>query len=1066
MSLIRFSINNALMTNLLLGVVLIMGVLAWYAMPQEMFPVVELDKVRINTVFEGATPEEVERQVTLPIEEEFDGVADIDVITSVSQEGGSQILIELKQGTNVDDFLNDARERLDRITDLPELAEKPELVRLQTRFPVISLTLYGDVSRGYLYDLADRIKRRMLQIKGVASVGVAGDREWELWVIVNPDELAARNIPLSMVTRALRENLRDVPGGSIKSREGDILLRGKGTTPDPQNVADIVLRTNADGGQLLLGSVAKVQRRLEEVQTIGRFNGKPSVNLTVTKTADASTIEVSRLVREFAHELRVELPAGVSVGLFSDLSKYVKTRLNTVKSSGLVGLVLVLASLYLFLNFRVALITAMGIPVSFLFAIILIHYFGYTINMVSLFAFLIALGMIVDDAIIVTENVYRHMETGLPANEAARVGSEEVFWPVIASTTTTIAAFLPMFSIGGTLGSFIAVIPAVVSFALLGSLLEAFGVLPSHAAEMLHVTKKRKTFIDWGKWLERYTNFLHWSLHSRYLISVATIGLLAVMLTFAATRLPFQLFGTVDIGQFFINAEAPSTYSVEDTAKLAAKMESIIKQHISDDELDTLLTNVGVTFIDFNRVKFASNQIQLIIDLKKEAPKGFIEKWVTPLVNLKFSWEGTRVRSATTIIDEIRSELTKITGVQRLSVLRPQGGPAGSDLEVGVRGPDVNVLRVEAENIRDYLKTIPGIYDVQQDLETGKLEYRYTLNDRGRQLGLTQNDLSEAVRSGFLGLEVVYVTWKDKRIPVRVIYPDDMRRQSASLADLRITLPNNRVVLLSEVADINAGRSLNAVHRRNGQRLATVTAEVDSDILTPLEATELVNKQYADLEQRRPGYSLVFLGEKKEASDSIADMKRATVIALAIIYFILSALFKSLLDPLVVMFAIPFGIIGVVFGHILFGYNLQFLSLVGFLALSGIVVNDSLILVDFAKRMRKQGWDRVVAVVEAGRVRARPILLTSITTFLGISPLIFFATGQTRFLSPMAVSLGFGLMFATILILVALPCFYLVADDLRHLICNFMRKLLGREPATDTSSPVCMLNPKEPENDA
>ena len=1065
MYLIRFSINNPLMMNMMLAIIIIMGVLSWFALPQEMFPVVQQDKVRIITLFEGASPDEVEQQITLPIEEEFDGVADIDVITSVSSESTSAILIELKQSANVDDFLNDARERLDRITDLPDLAEKPELIRLQTRFPVISLTLYGDVSRGYLYQLAEDAKREMLQIKGVASVGTAGDREWELWVIVDPNDLAARDIPLSQVVGALRNNLRDVPGGSIRASEGDILLRGKGATPDPEGLANIPVRRNAAGGQLLLGNIAKIERRLEEVKTIGRFNGKPSVNLTVTKTAEASTIEVSNLIREFADRLDSELPAGVSVGLFSDLSVYVRTRLNTVKSSGIVGLLLVLISLYLFLNFRVALITALGIPVSFLFAIIMINYFGYTINMVSLFAFLIALGMIVDDAIIVTENIYRHMENGKPAYEAARIGGSEVFWPVIASTSTTIAAFLPMYAIGGTLGTFIAVIPAVVSFALLGSLLEAFGVLPSHAAELLKPTKKRDSHIDWGKWLGRYTHFLRWSLMNRFLVTTITISLLVLSGIYAKTRLPYETFGTVDIGQFFVNAEAPSTYSVEDTAKLAAKMENIIKQKLGDDELDTLLTNVGVTFIDFNRVKFASNQIQLVIDLKKQKPQGFIEKWVSPVTNLSFKWEGTRTRNATDIIDDVRDTLASVTGVQRLSILRPQGGPAGADIEVGVRGKNVAVLREEAENITSYLKSVPGVYDVQQNIDEGKLEYRYTLNDRGRQLGLTQNDLSTAVRSGFLGLEVVFVTWNEKRIPVRVIYPEALRKQSASLADLRITLASNRVVLLGEVADIDTGRSLNAVYRRDNQRLATVTAEVDTEKLTAIEASNLISKKFDDLSERRPGYSLVFLGEKKEATDSIADMINAGVIALAIIYFILTALFKSLLDPLVVMFAIPFGIIGVVFGHMIFGYNLQFLSLVGFLALSGIVVNDSLILVDFAKRMRREGWDRIEAVVEAGRVRARPILLTSITTFLGISPLIFFATGQTAFLSPMAVSLGFGLLFATVLILVSLPCFYLIADDMRFAVCNFVRGMLGKEQLAKDGSPVCMINPR-PERDA
>jgi len=906
------------------------------------------------------------------------------------------------------------------------------------------MSLYGDVSRGYLYDQADIIKQRMAKIAGVASVGVAGNREWELWVEVDPFELAAHKVSLGQVLQAIRGNLRDLPGGSLKASEGDILLRGKGVAPDPEAITRIAVRSNDRGGQLLLGEIAEIQLRLEEAETIGRFNGRPAVNLTVTKTADASTIVVADAVRDFAEQLRTELPPTIEVGLYNDLSVYVKNRLNTVKSSGLVGLFLVLLSLYLFLNFRVALITAMGIPVSFLFAVIAIFYLGYTINMISLFAFLIALGLIVDDAIIVTENMYRHMEMGKPAPEAARIGAREVFWPVMASTATTIAAFMPMFAIKGIMGAFIAVIPVVVSASLLGSLWEAFGVLPSHAAEMLHTRQaSKKTHerrVDWSALLERYIGWLRWSLHNRYFVSLLSIAVLAITIIYAATRIPFQLFDNVDVGQFFINAEAPQTYSLEDTAVLAAQMERVVLESLDADELSTLLTNVGVSFIDFNRFEIGSQYIQLVIDLQKARPEGFIERFISPLVSLQFAWEGTRVRPTEDIINELREKLQVITGISRIAIQRPQGGPAGADIEVGVSGPDVDVLREQATRMLEYLQRLPGVHDVRQNLESGKLEYQYSLNERGRELGIKQNDLADAVRTGFLGVEAVQVTLGNKRAPVRVIYPETIRRTS-DLKSLPIVLDDGRLVYLGDVAEITAGRAMNTISRRDNQRLGLVTAEVDSQVTTPLEVTELLRAEFADLETVLPGYELIFLGEKKDASESFSGMRDAMLISAAIIFFILAALFRSMLDPLIVMFAIPFGIIGVVFGHMLFGYHLQFLSAIGFLALTGIVVNDSLILVNFAKRMRAEGMERTEAMIEAGRVRIRPILLTSITTFLGISPLIFFATGQTAFLSPMAVSLGFGLLFATVIILISIPCFYMIADDMREHVCARMRKL-------------------------
>ena len=703
----------------------------------------------------------------------------------------------------------------------------------------------------------------------------------------------------------------------------------------------------------------------------------------------------------------------------------------------MIGLILVLASLYWFLNFRVAFITALGIPVSFLIGVMLMYYLGYTINMISLFAFLIALGMIVDDAIIVTENVYRHIENGVAPRQAARVGAAEVFWPIVASTSTTIAAFMPMFGITGTMGKFIEVIPVVVTVTLIGSLIEAFVILPAHAADYLRLKKKKKSEF-WSKGLKRYLSVLQWSLLNRYIISVATIAILAVFLTYAATRLPYNQFGSVETGQFMVNIEAPNTYSLDDSAGLAETIEGRILASMDEEqELKSMLTNVGVTLIDFNRLKMGSHYIQIIIDLEKAAPKGFIENYVSPVVNLKFSTEGTRERSTQEVINQIRLQLQDIAGVQRFSIMRPQGGPAGSDIEIGVSGDNIDRLIQLSTEVKQFLRQLPGVQDVQQDLEPGKLEYQYSLNERGRELGLTQQQISNAVRTGYVGLELEHVSWDNERYPVRLIYPDHLRKDGSTLANLPIILSGGGTVYLGEVADITLSRGLGTILRRDAQRLALVTAEVDTKVTTPIAVNALIERQFSDAFDNDPNYELLFLGEKKEANDSFKDVFIVLIISLAVIFFILAALFKSILDPFVIMLAIPFGIVGVIIGHMLFNYNLQFLSMIGFLALTGIVVNDSLILVDFAKKRRAQGIACVEALIDAGRTRIRPILLTTVTTFLGISPLIFFASGQTAFLSPMAISLGFGLIFATVLILIVVPCFYMVADDFR----SFLQRL-------------------------
>jgi multidrug efflux pump subunit AcrB len=774
---------------------------------------------------------------------------------------------------------------------------------------------------------------------------------------------------------------------------------------------------------------------LEEENSVGRFNGKKAVNMSVTKTADASVFDVSKNVREIVKNY--SLPSGLKISAFSDFSINVKTRLDTVKSSGIIGLSLLLISLYFFLNLRVAFITAFGIPVSFLVAAFGMYVFGFTINMVSLFAFLVALGMVVDDAIVVTENTYRHIENGMDPISASKIGAREVFWPIVASTFTTIAAFLPMLSISGTLGKFIEVIPLVVTVALLGSLMEAFIVLPSHCASFLKKSEKidRKKE-KWKKALSIYNKYLSISIKNRYLVSSITVGILCVIITFAVTRIPYYQFGKVDSGQFFINAEASITSSVKDSERLAIKMEKIILAELEDSELESLYTNVGVSFKDFSRFDLGSQYIQIVVSLKKRSPQGFVDYVVTPLFNMSFDSYGERDRSEKEIIDSLREKIPVIPGLQKLSIKKASGGPGGSDIVIGIVGQDQKILTKYAKEVEEFLSRIDGVKDVEQDQDPGKVEFKYKINNRGKELGLSQADIAESVRTGFLGLEAAYFNLEGERVPVRLIYSAKYRNDSSKLYQLPIVLESGKTIYLAEVADIEISRGMNTVRRRDGQRLAKISADVDPSIITPLEVTNIFDKKYEKIFKSDSSYEYMYLGSKKRSRENFADMKKTAFISLAIIFFILAVLFKTILDPLVVIFSIPFAVVGVILGHILFGYNLQFLSVIGLLALIGIVVNDSLILIDFLKKLRADGKDRIKATLEACNVRARPIILTSVTTFLGISPLIFFATGQTKFLSPMAVSLGFGLLFATILILIVLPCFYLIMDDLKELIIN------------------------------
>tara|TARA_A100000164_G_scaffold263766_1_gene235613 strand:+ start:73 stop:2058 length:1986 start_codon:yes stop_codon:yes gene_type:complete len=661
--------------------------------------------------------------------------------------------------------------------------------------------------------------------------------------------------------------------------------------------------------------------------------------------------------------------------------------------------------------------------------------------MVSLFAFLVALGMVVDDAIIVTENTYRHIEGGMDPVSASKIGAKEVFWPIVASTLTTIAAFLPMLSISGTLGKFIEVIPLVVTVALLGSLMEAFIVLPSHCASFLKKPEKNNLKKEkWKNILLKYNQYLNVCIKNRYLVSSVTVGILCVIITFAVTRIPYYQFGKVDSGQFFINAEASITSSVRDSERLAMKLEKVVLSELSENELESLYTNVGVSFKDFSRFDLGSQYIQIVVSLKKSSPQGFVDYVVTPLFNLSFDSYGKRDRSEKEIINSLRQKISSVSGLQKVSIKKAEGGPGGSDIVIGVVGQNQKVLTKYAKEIEDFLSRIDGVKDVEQDQDPGKVEFKYKINNRGKELGLTQADIAESVRTGFLGLETAHFNLEGERVPVRLIYSEKYRYDSSKLYQLPIILKSGKTIYLAEVADIEISRGMNTVRRRDGQRLAKISADVDPSIITPLEVTDIFDKKYKKIFKNDSSYEYMYLGSKKRSRENFADMKKTAFISLGIIFFILAVLFKTIIDPLVVLFSIPFAVVGVILGHILFGYNLQFLSVIGLLALIGIVVNDSLILIDFLKKLRKEGKSKIDATIQACNVRARPIILTSVTTFLGISPLIFFATGQTKFLSPMAVSLGFGLLFATILILIVLPCFYLIMDDLKELIVKKVKK--------------------------
>ena len=625
-----------------------------------------------------------------------------------------------------------------------------------------------------------------------------------------------------------------------------------------------------------------------------------------------------------------------------------------------------------------------------------------------------------DDAIVVSENTYRYMEQGIAPEEAAVLGTQQVLAPVVATVVTTIAAFLPLLLMAGTMGKFMSVIPKVVTFALIASLMEALVILPSHLAEWSPKKRPKGGTHRSERWFNtlraHYVRFLAFSLRWKYVSLVASLGITAIVVTFALTRIPFTLFHEFESTQFFINVETPVTSKIEDTRDVIARIEKVLMEALPPMELKTVASNAGLIFLDINRIVQGSNGGQIIVELT-EADK--------------------RTRSSNEIINELRKRTAGIPGATKIQYMKPQAGPGGPAIEIRAVGDEFSILQGIAEKVKGYLTTFPAAKDIRDDFLPGKKELRIVARPEARSLGLDVASIARQVRSSFYGTESSKILRSDEDIPIVVKYPESFRDRPSRVEDLVLTTPGGEKVYFSEVAELTEAPGSSKIIRSDQKRSITVLADVDEKEGNTLQITNQVRKRFADLQARYPGYKLEFKGERQELEQSMQDLLKSFLVAVLLVYLILGALFKSYIQPLVVMLAIPFAANGVILGHTVMGLSLGLLSLMGMVALAGVVVNDSLLLVSFVNELRREGTPWVQALLRSGQLRLRPIILTTLTTVAGLTPLGFFASGQAKFLSPMAISIIFGLTVSTVLTLIIIPCSYVIVEEFRQAIRSF-----------------------------
>jgi len=1030
----EFSVRQPLFVNLLTILVFVAGFMALVRLNRDIFPNVSLDIVIVSTAYPGAPPQETEKLITIPLEKELKEVSDIKEMTSLSIEGSSQIYIEIEpDAPNKSKVVSDIQRAVDKAKDLPEdLLDDPMVLELEMRdHPVIEVSLSGDLPESEMIEHARVLERMILDLPGISKVLRSGWRDEEIWVEVDPEKVSEYKLSLAEVVMALKRRNVSIPGGSVILGNTEKLVRTTGEFETAPEVEEVVLRANELGHWVQVKDVARVSNDFEPYTVIHRTDGRRAINLIAVKKESADVITMVGQVKRVAEDYREIAPPGLDINLVNDLSYYVKRRLNVLVNNGWIGVLLVVICLFLFLSSRIAFVTAIGIPMAFLMTFIAMYYSGITVNLLTMFGLIMVLGMIVDDAIIISENVYRRISEGMAAEDAAIVGADEIWKPVVTTVLTTIAAFVPLMFMSGIIGKFVLYIPLVVIIALLSSLAQAFIILPSHIVtiEKLHYFRMFRRLHTglishvFERFQGRYVNFLRKVIGRRYLVVSIAVTFIIASIYIGIVHVPFVLFPQRGIDAFFVRAKAPVGTPVERTEEMMKRIEAEVAK-LPQSEMDNFITQVGVQQQEVNdpQSEQASHLAQIQVILKPESEREMTSDELIAVLR-----EGTKGFDE---FDEISFEN-----------VRP-GPPVGKPVMVRIRGEKLDELDAIADEMKAYLKTIPGVSDIRDDYERGKDEIRVKVDERtASRADLSVEDVALTVRTAVEGSIATTIKEAEEEIDVRVRLPDEWRYREGVLD--RIFIPNNMgyLVPIKAVVQFDEVPGINAIRHYDRQRTVNVTANVDEERATSTSVVRAVSERFKDLPKEHPGVSLYFGGEYEKTEESLEDLKLAMVMAAFVILIILVFEFQSILQPLIVLLAVPYGFVGFTWAFIVHQEPKSFIAMMGVVGLAGVVVNNSIVFIDFVNKARGAGHNLRSSLIEAARLRLRPIMITTITTVLGLLPVAYGIMGSDPFLKPMALAIGWGLAFATCCTLIVTPALYAVIDDIRCCIGDRLRFL-------------------------
>lgn len=1047
--LIRWFIENPVATNLLMWILIVGGLLSLPRIHQEEFPNVEADLISIRVPYPGAAPVEVEKAVCIRIEEAIEGSEGIKSVETTASEGLCSINVELIKGIDKGKALNDIKGKVDAIDSFPDEAELPVVQEVTILTRVLEIVLSGPTDERTLKELGEQMREDLLDYPEISQVSLSYVRPFEISIEVSEQNLRRFGLTLEQVAQAVRANSIDLPGGSIKTGDGEILLRTTTEASDAAEYERIVVLTRPDGSNVYLGDIAQVRDTFEDSDLKAIFNGMPAISLDVRRIGTEDVLEVAGRVKTYVDDSKNWLPEGMSVTIWQDESQDLVDRLDVLGSNARSGLLLVLLVLALFLRVRLALWVAAGIPIALMGTVMMFPVVGMSISTLSVMGIIVVLGILVDDAIVVGERIYAHEQEGKYPIHAAIDGTYEVSVPVIFGVMTTMTAFIPVILIPSSMGPFFSSIGITAVLALFFSLIESQLILPMHVAHRKRSDKARKQFAvaAWWRGIQdklsaglsdfsenTYRPALAKALHWRYTVATAAVAALMVILVmFASGRMIFQFFPSIDGNRLYAQLAMPEGTPVETTLRAVEQIELAALQLQSELDQDLpegqssmvqhIMASIGKNFGRGSMLDSGSSgSHKAEIGLELDIPPDYTG---TPPAEIAGRW-----RELTGVVPDA-VELT----------FSAAAFTAGKAIDIQFRGNDMEHLKQAAAELRQALQAYTAVYDITDTWRGGKQEIQLSLLPEARNLGLSSSDLARQVRHAFYGEEVQRIQRGSEDVKVMVRFPEDERRSLGDLEDMRIRTSEGGEVPFATVAEVSLGSGQSNIVRKNGKRIIRVMADVDrnasspEEIIKSLEATVL-----PDIVKKYPGMDYGLAGEAEEAAEAFGGLMVTTTMALMVIYALLAIPLKSYTQPLVIMSVIPFGFMGAVIGHYLLGWPLVFFSMLGIVALSGVVVNSSLVLVDYINRARREGVELYEAVQSAGTARLRPIVLTSVTTFMGLIPLIMTSNLSTMLFTPMAISLAFGILFATVITLFLVPCFYVMLEDILGLKARMFKK--------------------------